>query len=57
MSLVEEDKQIKISYFNKAGCKFEENKPWRITGDKDKFSCIAHAIERKTKQVVGFVIK
>ncbi|WP_347923785.1 hypothetical protein [Pontimicrobium sp. SW4] len=49
-------KQIKIPYFNKLGCKFEVNEMFIKIANGNSQNWLAYAIERKTKQVIDFVI-
>ncbi|WP_430408590.1 IS1 family transposase [Kordia sp.] len=49
-------KQIKIPYFNKFGCTFEVDEMFVRIGNKETKNYLTYAIERKTKDVIGFVI-
>ena len=49
-------KQIKPSYFNKLGCKFEIDEMWTFIKRKEDFTWITYAIERETKRVIDFFV-
>ncbi|PQJ81026.1 IS1 family transposase [Polaribacter porphyrae] len=49
-------KQIKITYFNKFGCKFEVDEMFIKIANGKKQNWLIYAIEQKTKDIIGFVI-
>jgi IS1 family transposase len=49
-------KQIKTPYFNKFGCKFEVDEMFIKIANGKSQNCLIYAIERKTRNVIGFEI-
>ena len=49
-------KQIKVPYINNSGHKFEVDELWSFVGNKKNVVWITYAIEKKTRNVVNFVV-
>ncbi|RBW55197.1 IS1 family transposase [Tenacibaculum sp. E3R01] len=49
-------KQIKVTYFNKLGCKFEVDEMWSFIGSKKNVIWITYVLERETKSIIDFYV-